>query len=340
MTRVPELSVVVPVFNEEAVLPLFHERLAAALEPLGIEWEVIYVDDGSRDASRAKLIALAESAPDTVRAVLLRRNFGQTAAIQAGMHAQDTQVGYVRLSRNFGHQIAVSAGIDHARGAAVVLIDADLQDPPEVIVEMVERWREGYDVVYGQRTERKGESAFKRATAALFYRLLRRVTNVEIPLDTGDFRLMSRPVVDALRSMPEHHRFVRGLVAWAGFRQHALPYRRDARAAGETKYPLRKMLSFALDATLAFSYLPLRIATALGGFVALASLAYAAFAVWARFVEGRTVAGWTSIMVALLFLGAVQLLSVGLIGEYLGRVYEEVKGRPLYLVRDATSPER
>lgn len=308
MSPDPELSVVVPVYNEEAVLPLFHERLTQALEPLEIAWEVIYVDDGSRDAS---------------------------FELMRGLHESDGRAGYVRLSRNFGHQIAVSAGIDHARGDAVVLIDADLQDPPEVIVEMVARWREGYDVVYGQRTERQGESAFKRATAAIFYRLLRKLTNVEIPLDTGDFRLMSRPVVEALQAMPEHHRFVRGLVAWAGFRQCALPYKRDARAAGETKYPLRKMLTFALDATLAFSYLPLRVATALGALVALASLGYAAFAVYARFVEGLTVPGWTSIMVALLFLGAVQLLCVGLIGEYLGRVYEEVKGRPLYLVQDA-----
>lgn len=304
----PTLSVVVPVFNEEEVLPALGERLGRALDATGESWEIVLVDDGSSDASRR---------------------------LMEKLHEADPRIGYVALARNFGHQLAASAGMAHARGEAVVLIDADLQDPPEVIPEMLSLWREGYDVVYGQRASRAGETAFKRATAALFYRGLRALTAVEIPVDTGDFRLMSRRVVDAMNALPEHHRFIRGLVAWVGFRQKALLYERAPRAAGETKYPFRKMLRFAADATVSFSFMPLRLATALGLVVSFSSFAYALYAVWARLFTGSTVSGWTSLMVAVLFIGGVQLLCIGAIGEYLGRVYEEVKGRPLYVVERA-----
>jgi dolichol-phosphate mannosyltransferase len=305
MSEAPELTVVVPVFDEEDVLPALYERLSAALDATGAGWEILLVNDGSRDASL----------------VIMKR-----------LRARDPRVGFVNLARNFGHQLAVSAGMAHARGRAVVLIDADLQDPPELIGEMLRLWREGYDVVYGQRRERRGESLFKRASASLFYRALGALTAVDIPVDTGDFRLMSRRVVDAMNALPEHHRFIRGLVAWVGFRQIALPYDRAPRQAGETKYPLRKMLRFAADATVAFSFTPLRVATALGFVISLSCFVYAAYAVYAKLVEGSVVSGWTSLMVAVLFLGGVQLLCLGAIGEYLGRVYEEVKGRPLYLV--------
>ncbi|MDQ7005789.1 MAG: glycosyltransferase family 2 protein [Acidobacteriota bacterium] len=304
MSKAPLLSVVIPVYNEEEVLPHMYARLTEVLEKLDESYEILLVNDGSRDRSLEIMVELRE---------------------------RDPRVTLVNLARNFGHQLAVTAGLDHARGQAVVIIDADLQDPPEVIPAMLERWREGYDVVYGQRVARAGESLFKKLTAAAFYRFLRRMTSVDIPVDTGDFRLLSRRVVDAMSRLGEHHRFLRGMIAWLGFRQVALQYERAPRFAGETKYPLRKMLRFAADATVSFSFLPLRAATALGFLVAAACLIYAGYAVWARLFAGVTVSGWTSLMVAVLFLGAVQLLSLGVIGEYLGRVYEEVKGRPLYV---------
>ncbi len=301
----PELSVVVPAYNEEEVLRPLYERLRSVLDGAGVSWEIVLVDDGSTDRTRQILEEL---------------------------HREDPRVRAVFLSRNFGHQLALTAGLDHARGRAVVAIDADLQDPPEVIPEMLARWREGLDVVYGQRVERRGESLFKRVTAAAFYRLLRRLTPVPIPVDTGDFRLMDRRVVDELRRLREHHRFVRGMVAWLGFRQGAVRYERAPRLAGETKYPLRKMLRFALDAAISFSFLPLRIATLLGLLTAALCLGYAAFAVVAKLTGAAELPGWASLMVAILFLGAVQLVSLGIVGEYVGRIYEEVKGRPLYVV--------
>ena len=304
MSEAPLLSVVIPVYNEQAVLPEMYRRLTEVLEGMEESYEILLVNDGSRDRSLEIMIRLRK---------------------------RDPRVSLVNLARNFGHQLAVTAGLDHARGQAVVIIDADLQDPPEVIPQMVALWREGYDVVYGQRQARAGESLFKKVSAAAFYRFLRRMTSVDIPVDTGDFRLISRRVVDAMGRLGEHHRFLRGMIAWLGFRQVALKYERAPRFAGQTKYPLRKMLRFAADATVSFSFLPLRAATALGFVVAAACLVYAGYAVWARLFAGVTVSGWTSLMVAVLFLGAVQLLSLGIIGEYLGRVYEEVKGRPLYV---------
>jgi len=306
MTHVarPTLSIVVPVFNEEAVLETLHRRIVAALQRSGETFELVLVDDGSRDGSWEKMRQLA---------------------------AQDARVTLVRLSRNFGHQIAVTAGIDAALGEAVVLMDADLQDPPEVLLEMIARWREGYDVVYGRRTCRRGETWFKRATAAAFYRMLRRLTSIDIPADSGDFRLMSRRVVEALKQLRERNRFVRGLVAWVGYRQIAVEYERAPRLAGETKYPLRKMVRFAGDAIVSFSFAPLRAATALGLLVSAASFSYAVYAVLARIFDWNVVQGWASLMVAILFLGGVQLVCLGVIGEYVGRVYDEVKGRPLYL---------
>ncbi len=299
------LSVVVPCFNEEAVLPVTHERLRASLDAIGMLWEIVYVDDGSRDRTREFLLALA---------------------------AADDRVKVIAFSRNFGHQIAVTAGLNHACGAAVVIIDADLQDPPEMISSMVEKWREGYDVAYGLRTERAGESPFKRWTAQVFYRLINRLSDVSIPLDVGDFRLLSRRAVDAFNSMPECDRFIRGMVAWVGFRQIAVPYARDKRYAGESKYPLRKMIRFALDGIISFSDAPARLATTVG-FVSLAIAALVSLQVFvAYFFAHDTVPGWTSTFLAITFLGGVQSLCIGILGEYIARIYREVKRRPLYLV--------
>ena len=298
------LSVVVPVFNEASGLDALHERVSSTLRHAGVAYEIVLVDDGSRDGSWERMAALAERDPHLV---------------------------LVRLSRNFGHQVAITAGLDHACGEAVVVMDADLQDPPEVVPQMIERWRAGYDVVYGRRERRLGEGLFKRATASLFYRLVRRLTAVEIPADTGDFRLMSRRAVEAFRSLQERNRFVRGMVAWVGFRQTAVDYVREARHAGETKYPVRKMVRFAGDAIFSFSHVPLRFATGLGLASSTAGFGYAVYAILARVLGWPTVQGWASLMVAIIFLVGVQLISLGIIGEYIGRIYDEVKARPLYL---------
>jgi dolichol-phosphate mannosyltransferase len=304
MNSHPLLSVVVPVFNEEENLEELHRRITESLAGPGESFELVLVDDGSSDGSLSRMEALA---------------------------ARDPRVVLVRLSRNFGHQVAVSAGVDAAQGQAIVLMDADLQDPPEVVPRMLALWREGFDVVYGRRTRRAGESWFKRATAAGFYRLIRRMTSIDIPADVGDFRLMSRRVVDVLKQFQERNRFVRGMVAWIGFRQTAIDYERQVRAAGETKYPLRKMVRFAADAIFSFSHVPLRIATGLGLIVSTLSFAYGVFTILARIFDWGVVQGWASLMVAVTFLGGVQLVSLGIIGEYLGRVYDEVKQRPLYV---------
>ena len=300
----PTISIVVPVYDEEPTLDVLVRRVVDVLEATGDSFELVLVDDGSRDGSWDRMRALA---------------------------ARDRRLVLVRLSRNFGHQIAVTAGIDAARGEAVVLMDADLQDPPEVVPEMIARWREGFDVVYGRRTQRHGESLFKRATAAAFYRLIRRLTNIDIPEDTGDFRLMSRRVVEVLKQLRERNRFVRGMVAWIGYRQTAVEYERAERVAGETKYPLRKMLRFAADAIVSFSYAPLRLATGLGLVVSALSFVYGVYALLARLFDWDVVQGWASLMVAIAFIGGVQLVCVGIIGEYVGRIYDEVKRRPLYV---------
>lgn len=302
------LTVVVPCYNEEAVIHETHRRLTEVLRRLpDLDYELVYVDDGSRDGTQSILRALAAADP-CVRALL--------------------------LSRNFGHQIAVTAGIEHATGDAVVLIDADLQDPPEVIATMVERWREGYDVAYGVRTDREGESRFKLWTASAFYRLMSRLTDTEIPLDTGDFRLMDRKVVDALVAMPERDRFVRGLVSWTGFRQIGVPYRRAPRFAGTSKYPLAKMVRFAMDGIASFSVKPLTIATYAGFLASALAVLGIVYAVVLRLFTSTYVPGWTALFIAVLFLGGVQLISLGIMGEYVGRIYGEAKRRPLYLIRD------
>ena len=300
------ISIVIPCYNEQDVIEETFARLRQLCNNLtDYDFEVICVDDGSRDKTYNLLCAAALANP---------------------------QLRIVKFSRNFGHQIAVTAGIDAAGGDAVVLIDADLQDPPEIVSQMIAKWEEGFDVIYGVRTSRAGESAFKRASARGFYRFLNTLSEVPIPLDTGDFRLMSRPVVDVLKSMPERHRFVRGMVAWIGFKQTALPYERAERFAGESKYPLRKMVRFAMDGILSFSIKPLRLAVGLGLASAAVAMVGIAYALALRIFSSVWVEGWTALMIAVLFMGGVQLLSLGIIGEYIGRIYSEVKRRPLYIV--------
>jgi dolichol-phosphate mannosyltransferase len=298
------LSVVTPMLNEEATVRTFVERVRTALD--GLEWELVVVDDGSSDATPQILTELAES---------------------------DPRLKLLTLSRNFGHQTAITAGLDHARGDAVVMIDADLQDPPELIPTMVEHWRAGSDVVYATRTAREGETPFKLATARWFYRLMSKLSDVPLHQDAGDFRLMDRVALDALLAMRERNRYIRGMTAWVGFTQTAVPYRRDARHAGETKYPLRKMVRFALDAIASFSNVPLQLAT-IAGF-ACAALAFLAIPVAIAFrFAGEFVPGVTTTVIAVLLLGGIQLMAIGMIGEYVGRIYDEVKRRPLYVVRD------
>lgn len=310
----PALSLILPVFNEEAVIPELGRRLAEFLSQLDLEHEVVFVDDGSHDRSRELLTALCQQNPNYK---------------------------LVSFSRNFGHQLAITAGVDYARGDAVVVMDADLQDPPEVVREMLEKYREGFDVVYGVRRRREGETFFKKVTAAAFYRLLRSMVGVPIPLDAGDFRLMSRKVVIALRALQETHRFVRGMVCWVGFKQTAVYYDRPNRFAGETHYPFRKMLRFAIDGITSFSVVPLRIATWLGVFAGFVSIVAAGWAVYSSFM-GHVLPGWTTIMIAVSLAACAQLLMIGILGEYVGRIYEEVKRRPLYLVQSEinTSPDR
>ena len=305
----PEMiSIVVPCLNEEEVLRDTNRRLVAVLEQLPLKFEILYVDDGSTD---------------------------RTPEILRELQAVDERIRVIRFSRNFGHQMAITAGLEHASGDAVAIIDADLQDPPEVIADFVAKWMDGFEVVYGVRTEREGETAFKLWTAKMFYRLIGKLSDTEIPLDTGDFRLMGRRVVDALLAMPERDRFVRGMVSWLGFSQAAVPYRRAARAAGVTKFSLFKMMRFATDGIVSFSILPLRLATWVGFAASGIALLGILITVVERLmgVEGL-VKGWASILVAILFIGGVQLICMGIIGEYVGRIYGESKRRPLYVVRE------
>jgi dolichol-phosphate mannosyltransferase len=299
------ISIVVPCYNEEKLIAETLKRLCAFAKAADDDVELIFVDDGSVD---------------------------QTRQIIKSFDSHGIPVRLVGFSRNFGHQIAVSAGINVANGDAVVLIDADLQDPPEVIPEMIRKWREGYEVVYGVRTERPGESAFKLATARGFYRLINEFSDIPIPFDTGDFRLMSRRVADVLRAMPERDRFLRGMVSWVGFRQAPLPYKRAPRFAGVTKYPLAKMVRFAVDGILSFSIKPLQLSVSLGMTCAAMAVLGIVYALYLRIFTDIWVEGWTALMIAVLFLGGVQLISVGILGEYVGRIYSESKGRPLYVV--------
>jgi glycosyltransferase involved in cell wall biosynthesis len=307
MTEEITYSIAAPVFNEIEIVDEFYKRVKEVMDDLGEEWELILVDDGSTDGSTDKILKLS---------------------------AMDSRVVPVIFARNFGHQIAITAGIDRARGRAVVILDADLQDPPEVIPDLIERWKEGYEVVYAIRAEREGESFFKKLTASLFYRLIYRITDVKIPLDTGDFRLLDRQAANILRTMRERHRFPRGMAAWIGFRQIGVPYKRAARFAGETKYPFKKMLRLALDAITGFSYFPLQLATYFGFFCAGISAIAIPVVIVLRLTGYQAFLGQATTLIAVLFLGGVQLISLGIVGEYLGRIYSEVKGRPLYIERD------
>ena len=308
MPDVPELSVVIPAMNEEENVRNMHDRLVAALEPVVDGLEIVWVDDGSTDSTWEKVSEIA---------------------------ATDPRVRGLSFSRNFGHQAAVTAGVDAARGRAVAIIDADLQDPPEVIAEMVVKWREGYEVVYGQRAHREGETWFKKVSAAAFYRTLRRLAHIEIPLDTGDFRLMGPKALEAYRALPEHNRFVRGLVSWIGFPQAAVRFQRQPRAKGETKYPLKTMLKLALSGFTSFSFVPLRAATWLGLATASFALLYLVFRAVSAAV-GFVAFGSAGLVASIFFLAGVQLLAIGALGEYVARVFEEVARRPLYLVKEST----
>ena len=307
----PTCSIVAPIFNESGNLPELYRRVQATMESSGETWELILIDDGSLDTSSDLILQLA---------------------------AQDPRVRPVIFARNFGHQIAVTAGLDYSRGQAVIIIDSDLQDPPEVITDLIAKWREGYDVVYAIRAEREGESWFKKFTASMFYRLITRITDVNIPLDAGDLRLLDRKVVDVLNQMRERHRFLRGMSAWVGFRQTGVPYRRAARFVGETKYPFRKMFRLAINAITGFSYFPLQLATYIGFFAAGISILSIPVVVGLRLWGGShaPLVGQATTLIAVLFLGGVQLISLGILGEYIGRLYDEAKGRPLYIVRETS----
>ncbi|HET9048457.1 MAG TPA: glycosyltransferase family 2 protein [Chiayiivirga sp.] len=298
------MAVVVPAYNEAAVLEQFHARLLAVFARLDVAASVLYVDDGSRDATWTMIEALA---------------------------AQDARVAGLKLARNFGKEAALTAGLDHVDADVTVVIDADLQDPPELIAQFLAKWREGFDVVYGQRLARDGESWLKRATAAAFYRVMRRLSTTPIPPDTGDFRLMSRRATEALRGLRERQRFMKGIFAWVGFRNVALPYRRDPRQAGASKFNYWKLWNFALEGITSFSTAPLRLATYVGVMTAVAAFAFGAWIIAKTLIWGDPVAGYPSLMAVMLFLGGVQLVALGVIGEYLGRLYMEAKARPLYL---------
>jgi dolichol-phosphate mannosyltransferase len=301
-------SIIAPIYNEKENLPELHHRVTEVLNSTGEPWELILVDDGSTDGSTDIIRELAK---------------------------QDQQIRPVIFARNFGHQVAVTAGLDYSRGDAVIIIDADLQDPPEIILEMAKKWKEGNEVVFAVRAEREGESWFKLWTASLFYRIIYRITDVKIPLDTGDFRLMDRKVVTVMNQMRERHRFLRGMSAWVGFKQVGVEYKRAARVAGETKYPFGKMFRLAINAVTGFSYFPLQVATYFGfGSAGIAILAIPVV-VYLRVTGSQAFFGQASTLIAVLFLGGVQLISLGVLGEYIGRLYDEAKGRPLYIVREA-----
>ena len=301
-------SIIAPIYNEIENLPELYRRVKEVMDSSGEQWELILVDDGSTDGSTDKIRELAK---------------------------KDKIVRPVIFARNFGHQVAITAGWDYARGDAIVIIDADLQDPPEVILELAKKWREGYEVVYAVRSEREGESWFKKFTAAMFYRIIYSITDVKIPVDTGDFRLMDRKVVDVLKQMKERHRFPRGMSAWVGFKQIGVKYNRAARVAGVTKYPFSKMLKLALNAITGFSYFPLQLATYFGFASAGISVIAIPVVIYMRMMGSGAFFGQATTLIAVLFFGGVQLISLGVLGEYIGRLYDEAKGRPLYIVRDA-----
>ena len=305
----PVYSIVAPIFNESGNLPELYHRIRDVLDSTGESWELLLIDDGSTDDSS-----------DLIR---------QYAA-------EDVRVKPVIFARNFGHQIAVTAGLDYSQGDAIIIIDSDLQDPPEVILDLIAKWKEGYEVVYAVRAEREGEGWFKLFTASLFYRMITSITDVNIPLDAGDFRLLDRMVVDILNQMREKHRFLRGMSSWVGFRQTGVPYRRVARQVGETKYPFRKMFKLAINAVTSFSYFPLQLATYIGFIAAGISILSIPIVIAIRLWGTETpLVGQATTLIAVLFLGGVQLISLGILGEYIGRLYDEAKGRPIYIVREA-----
>lgn len=297
-------SILLPVFNEESNVKHLYDRLTKVMGSLTHEYEIIFVDDNSKDRS---------------------------LAILEYLNRMDPRVKIIKLSRNFGHQMAITAGLDYAQGDAVIMMDADLQDPPEIIPQLIEKHKEGYEVVYAQREERKGETVFKRWTASLFYRIMKHLTDIEIPLDSGDFRLIDKKVLNSLKGMQERHRFLRGLIAWVGYKQIGIRYQRDARYTGKTKFTFKKMLKFAIDAVSSFSRVPLRVATLSGFIVSFISCSVLLWVI-SYWIKGKPTPGWTSLMVCILLLGGVQLIAIGIIGEYLGRIYEEIKNRPLYIL--------
>ncbi|MDP4179593.1 MAG: glycosyltransferase family 2 protein [Bacillota bacterium] len=299
-------SVVVPVYNEEQVVLESYKRLKKVMDSVNESYEIIFVNDGSRD---------------------------KTAFIVNEICEKDKNIKFLDFSRNFGHQLAITAGMDYTEGEAIIVIDADLQDPPEVIPKMIEKWKEGYEVVYGKRAERKGDTFFKKFTAAVFYRLLRKMTDVDIPVDTGDFRLIDRKVCIALANANERSRYIRGLISWLGFKQIGVEFSRDKRFAGETKYPLKKMIKFAFDAITSFSYKPLKIATYAGTIISITGFIYLLVIIFQAIFTKNTQPGWASLMAITIVFNGIVLLILGIIGEYIGRIYDEAKGRPLYIVR-------
>lgn len=302
-----ELSVIIPIYNEENNIHKLYDRLKSVMNSLGLSHEFVFINDGSRDQSIRFIKELA---------------------------SRDSSIRYIDFSRNFGHQVAVTAGLDHCTGKAVVIIDADLQDPPELIREMVDKMKEGFEVVYAKRRSRKGESVMKKYTAKYFYRLLSSITSISIPLDTGDFRIMDRKIVDVLKQMPEQEKFLRGQISWAGFNQTFVEYDRDQRHAGKTGYTYKKMIRFALDGITSFSTLPLKFASALGFIVSIAAFLVSLYVLYLKFIANDVVQGWTSLMLVMLFLGGVQLICIGIIGEYISRLSANVRKRPLYIVRE------
>ncbi len=308
-----EISIIIPIYNEEGNIFLLYERLHTIIQKLGVSFELIFVNDGSKDQSMFLIKQLAE---------------------------KDNRVKFVNFSRNFGHQVAVSAGLDASSGLSVVIIDADLQDPPELILDLYAKLKEGYQVVYAKRKQREGETFLKKFTAKTFYRILKRITSVDIPVDTGDFRIMDRKVVDVLKAMPEKNKFLRGQISWIGFNQTFVEYDRNERNAGQTGYTYRKMFRFAMDGITSFSSFPLKVASVLGFAVSGISFFIMLYALYVRFVNGHYVEGWTSLMISVLFMGGVQLICIGMIGEYLSRMSDNIRNRPLYIVSETNIPKK
>ncbi|SEG73952.1 glycosyltransferase family 2 protein [Paenibacillus sp. UNC499MF] len=307
MTQKVKYSIIIPMYNEEAVIQETYRRLKVVMSETSESYELIFINDGSRDRS-AEII----------------KEYG----------TWDETVKLIDFSRNFGHQIAITAGMDYASGDAVIIIDADLQDPPELILQMLEKWKEGYEVIYAKRVKRSGETLFKKWSASLFYRVLRASTDIHIPVDTGDFRLMDRKVCDEMKKLSENNRFVRGLVSWVGFRQTAIEYERDERLAGETKYPLKRMIKLSLDGITSFSYKPLKLAGYLGVLLSGSGFLYLLYVVYLALFTDATLKGWPSVVSIMLIFNGFVLLMLGILGEYIGRIYDETKGRPLYIVRE------